>query len=189
MDKLQLAEIMELQEIEIDMAEDMKKTKERFKIEDKEQATWALRKIRALKAQIEENRKLAIAEIARIDQWEQKENETAKNSINFFESLLYDFAIKERAADPKLKSIKLPHGTIRFRKQQPEYIRDDEKLIKWAITSGEWGLVKINESFDWATLKKEITVVDGKVISNDTGEVIDGVTATDREDKFEVDVK
>ncbi|HZK02175.1 MAG TPA: host-nuclease inhibitor Gam family protein [Anaerovoracaceae bacterium] len=176
MNRLQLAEIQEVETIE----------KENFKVEDKEQATWVLRKIKALKAQIKETNELADMEIERIRIWQERENQSAEDSISYFKGLLHTYMQGERALDPNLKSIKLPHGTVRFRKQQPEYVRDDNKLIKWAITVGEWNLVKAKESLDWATLKKNISVVDGNAIHKKTGEVIEHINIIPRDDKFEV---
>lgn len=176
MNRLQLSEIDEVETIE----------KESFTIRDKNQATWALRKIRALKAQIEETNELAEMEIERIKTWQANENQSAEDSIAYFEGLLHDFMLGERVLDPKLKSIKLPHGTMRFRKQQPEYKRDDIGLIGWAKANNKVDLIKVKESLDWATLKKDITVTNGKAIYNETGEIIEHVEIVEREDKFEV---
>ena len=169
MNKLQLAEIQEVESIE----------REGFKIEDKQSAEWALRKIKALNDQIEETNKLVQLETER-------ENKSAQDSILFFEGLLLEYMVKERELDPKIKSIKLPHGTVRFKKQQPEYVRDEPKLIDWAKESQRMDLVKIKESFDWSTLKKDITVVAGNVVDKVTGEIIEHVKVVEREDKFEV---
>ena len=176
MNKLQLAEIQEVESIE----------REGFKIEDKQSAEWALRKIKALNDQIEETNKLVELETERIKLWQERENKSAQDSILFFEGLLLEYMVKERELDPKIKSIKLPHGTVRFKKQQPEYVRDEPKLIDWAKESQRMDLVKIKESFDWSTLKKDITVVAGNVVDKVTGEIIEHVKGVEREDKFEV---
>jgi len=176
MDRLQLAEIQEIETVE----------REGFKIEDKQSVEWALRKIKALKIQVEENNQLAQAEIDRINDWKERENKSAQNSILFFEGLLLEYMVKEREQDPKVKSIKLPHGTVRFKKQQPEYVRDEPKLIEWAKESQRIDLIKLKESFDWSTLKNGITVVAGNVVDKSTGEVIEHVKVIEKEDKFEV---
>lgn len=178
MNKLQLAEIEEIKTID----------NENFKIEDKEQAQWALRKIRALKAHHDEIVGLADAEIYRVTTWQDKECEGINNSIAFFEGLLKDYMTKERAQDPDLKSVKLPAGTIRFRKQQPEYIRDEDALIEWAKKLDKHELIKVTESLNWAALKKNIAVVGGKALDKETGELIEHVTINPREDKFIVEV-
>lgn len=172
----------EIEEIEVMEEEE----KQKFRIEDKEQAQWALRKIKALNIKHKETDELAEAEIERIKAWQDKENRSIDSGIAFFEGLLFDYMLKEKKADEGLKSIKLPSGTLRLRKQQPEYIRDDDKLVKWAITVGEWDLVKTKESIDWAALKKDIAVANGKAIHKGTGEVIKHIKVMPRDDKFEV---
>lgn len=176
MNKLQLAEIEEIETIE----------KGQFKIENKEQATWALRKIKALKTQIKETNELAEIEIERIKIWQENENQSAESSMDYFENLLHDYMLEERALDPKLKTVKLPHGTVRFRKQQPEYKRDEDKLLVWAKESNLKEYIKIKENLNWSNLKKDITLVAGNAIHKKTGEVIKHVEIIERKDKFEV---
>lgn len=176
MDNLQLAEMKEVEEME----------RERFVIKDKSGAQWALRKISALKAQIDENKALAEKEIQRVREWEESENKAHVDSIGYFTALLQEYMLNEKENDPGLKSIKLPHGTIRLRKQQPEYIRDDAQLIKWAKKEKRTDLIKVKESLNWADLKKEIINQDGVAVNRNTGEVIDYITIQEREDKFEV---
>lgn len=181
MNRLQLAEIEEVEGIDPESMEI-----QGFKIEDKQQATWALRKIKALETKIEETNQLAEVEIERIKIWQEKENKIAGESVSYFKYLLQEYMTTERDKDPKVKSIKLPHGTVRFKKQQPEYVRDEENLIKWAKGSERADLVKVKESFDWSTLKKDITVVAGNAVDKHTGEIIEHVKVIEREDKFEV---
>ena len=176
MDNLQLAEIQEVENIE----------KEVFKIQDKGQAQWALRKISALQAQIDENKALAEKEIQRVKEWEESENKAHVDSIGYFTALLQEYMLKEKENDPGLKSIKLPHGTIRTKKQQPEYIRDDAQLIKWAKKEKRTDLIKVKESLNWADLKKEIINQDGVAVNKSTGEVIEHIEIKERPDKFEV---
>lgn len=183
MNSLQLAEIKEVETIE----------REAFKIEDKQQAEWALRKIKAYKAQIDENNTLAEAEIQRVTDWKNSENKAAEDSIGYFTALLQEFMLKEKANDPKLKSIKLPHGTLALKKQQPDYQRDNDKLLESLESLGWSSYIKKEEIKEakWADLKKEIDksikVVDGKLFTLD-GELIEGVEVKERDDKFGVKV-
>lgn len=70
--------------------------RERFKIESKDQAAWALRKMSRIKAEIEENNRVAQAEIDLIVSWRDEENEKLERSISFFESLLHEFFLQLR---------------------------------------------------------------------------------------------
>ena len=152
--------------------------RERFKIESKDQAAWALRKMSKIKAEIEENNKVAQAEIERITAWRDEENEKLERSISFFESLLHEFFLSQRESDPKLKTMKLPHGTLKMRAQQPQYEYDEEILLSWAKENLPEAVV-IKESVAKTLVKKHI---------QETGEMVPGVTITERPEKFSVEV-
>ena len=152
--------------------------RERFKIESKDQAAWALRKMSKIKAEIEENNKVAQAEIERITAWRDEENEKLERSISFFESLLHEFFLSQRESDPKLKTMKLPHGTLKMRKQQPQYEYDEAQLLPWAKKNLPEAVI-VKESVAKNSVKKYI---------QETGEVVPGVTIIERPEKFSVEV-
>jgi len=152
--------------------------RERFKIESKDQAAWALRKMSRIKAEIEENNKVAQAEIERITAWRDEENEKLQRSISFFESLLCDYFLRLRESDPKLKTIKLPHGTLKMRAQQPQYEYDEDVLLPWAKENLPEAVVT-KESVAKNPVKKHI---------QETGEAVPGVTIIERPEKFSVEV-
>ena len=167
MNKLHEQELMEAEQIE----------KESFKVTDKEQAGWALRKIKAYKEQIKETREISDREAYRIYEWERQEVKNAEDSIAYFESILRDYL--HSVGD---KKISLPHGTIRFKKQQPLWERDEEKLMQMV----EEDFIKVEKSLKWGELKKMLVVDEGNIIRKDTGEVLKCVKVIEREDKFEV---
>ena len=162
--------------------------RERFKIEDINAANWALRKISAAQAAIRERETLARAEVERVQQWLDGETQKLKGDIEFFEGLLHEYHQQELKLDEKRKTIKLPHGTLKMRAQQPDYQRDDVKLKEWAEANKRDVLIPQPPKLDWASLKKAIRPVDGKAIDVDTGEVIPGIAIVDRPPKFSVEV-
>ncbi|MFW7420539.1 host-nuclease inhibitor Gam family protein [Vagococcus fluvialis] len=85
--------------------------KQGWAINDLESVNWALRKIAALNNQIEENEQLAKEERYRIDQWEQKENSSHKQSVEFFEQKISEYHRELLVDDPKAK-IKTPYGQV-----------------------------------------------------------------------------
>lgn len=151
---------------------------ERFRIETKDQAAWALRKLSKLQAEQEENRQVAQIEIERISSWLEEENETIKNQANFFEYLLEEYFLKLRQDDPKRKTVKLPHGALKMRKQQPRYLYDEEQLLPWAKENLP-DAVQVKETVAKNLLKKYI---------KETGEVVPGVEIEERPEKFSVEV-
>lgn len=159
---------------------------EAFEVINVETANWALRKIKQYQEKQKENNALAEAEIEKIELWLKTVNEQAQNSIDYFQGLLAEYAVKQRDNDPSFKSQKLPNGAIRFRKQQPKFNYDDEKLLNYLKQSGETDLINVKETPNKAAVKKLFNVNGDKLINVGTGEIVEGVTVEEREDKFEV---
>jgi phage host-nuclease inhibitor protein Gam len=159
---------------------------ESFKVTNESTANWALRKIKQYQDKQKENNALAESEIAKIEMWLETVNEQAQNNIDYFQGLLAEYALKQRDANPEFKSQKLPNGSIKFGKQQPKYTYDDKALLEYLKKSEETDLIRVKEEPNKSAIKKLFPVQNGKLVNVGTGEVIDGVTVEDREDKFEV---
>lgn len=160
--------------------------KQEFRITDQGGAIWAMRKMRSINTRLADVKLTATAEISRIREWAQAEEEKADRERAFFEYLLKDYAEQLRIEDPKFKTLKLPHGKLAFRKQSPEFIRDNDKLLAW-VKSNRPEYVRIKEEPDWSSLKKEVAVA-GEQAVDANGEIIDGVTVVERPDKFSVEI-
>ena len=157
-----------------------------FKITEQGGAIWAMRKIKAINTRIIDINVTALEEKQLITDWQNQQVEKAQHEITFFESLLREYADTLRAEDPKFKSLVLPHGKISYRKQAAEYVRDNDRLLKW-VKANRPEFVRIKEEPDWLNLKKEIAV-SGEMAVDKNGEIVDGVTVTERPDKFIVEV-
>ncbi|MGI6079267.1 MAG: host-nuclease inhibitor Gam family protein, partial [Fastidiosipilaceae bacterium] len=101
-----------------------------------------------------------------------------QRSVSFFEGLLHEYFLTLRESDPKLKTMKLPHGTLKMRKQQPQYEYDEETLLPWAKENLPEAVV-IKEAVAKTPVKKYV---------QETGEMVPGVTITERPEKFSVEV-
>ena len=176
----------QLTQMEIDNIEEEKK---QFTVDSPEGASWALRKVRALRKQAEEVQEIASAEINHINDWRRAEMGKLEDNIAYFESLLYGYHLMVMEQDPDRKTIKLPHGTLQMRAQQPEYIRDDALLRPWVEQNKPDYLIPQPAKLDWAGLKKAIEVVGASTIDPDTGENIPGLMIELREPKFSVKVE
>jgi phage host-nuclease inhibitor protein Gam len=160
---------------------------ESFVIDTKEKAVWALRKLAKIRREMEENQSIADKEIERIKAWLEDVNGALQKDAEYFENLLQAYHRMVLEENPKAKSIKLPYGTLKARKQEPEYIRDEEKLLTWTKANRP-EVVKVKESVDWSALKKTIVSTVGGVAVDDNGQVIEGITVVDRGIKFSVEV-
>jgi phage host-nuclease inhibitor protein Gam len=164
--------------------------KERFRVTGKDSANWCLRKIRALKAEIKDNARIAQEEVERIQKWLKNVNEPLENSISYFEGLLETYHREIYVEDPKLKTIKLPHGTLKLRAQQPEFKLDEQVFLEYLRKSGRSDYIEVIEKPKWGEYKKVVEVaMDGKtVVDTQTGEIVEGVRAELRPPKFSVEV-
>ena len=157
-----------------------------FKVNDESKANWALRKIKELQEEKEKNIAFAEKEISNIDLWLSQENEKAQRDIDYFQGLLSAYALEKRDEDPKFKSLKLPNGSIRFKKQQPAFKYDNAALLDYLKKSEETDLIRIKEEPNKSAIKKLFIVQDDSLINPNTGEIVEGVTIEKRDDKFEV---
>ena len=165
--------------------------RERFTVDNDMKAEWVLSKIRRIRA----DQKKEKDELARQMQFYQDQmdmiDRQADEEVTFFESMLIPY-FAERMDSGFTKSTKtqttykLPSGKLVLKKQEPTYDRNNAELLPW-LKANRPELVKVEESPNWAELKKTITVI-GEAATTKDGEVIPGVKVTEREDKFEVEV-
>ena len=158
---------------------------EGFKIDDLDKAEWAVRKIACYETSIKEAEELAKKRLRQIDTWLKGIKEDNERQIKFFEELLRPFA-EFKLEGSKKRSMKLPCGTLGFRKSQPKYERDEDKLLAWVKDSSPEHLV-IKESVNWSSLKKSLVTDNGKAITCD-GEIVTGITVEEQPDTFYVKV-
>ena len=102
---------------------------------------------------------------------------------------MHEYAVRLSEKEPNLKTHSLPFGDLQFRKQQPEWKYDEEKLLKSLKEAELTEYIRIKESVDKANLKKSAVIQDGKVVEKNTGIVLDGVIVEERPEKFDVKVR
>lgn len=165
--------------------------RERFTIDNDMKAEWVLSKIRATRSEQKRQRD----ELARQMQFYQDQmdmiDKQADEEVAWFESMLMPY-LDERVESGFAKTTKtqtaykLPTGKIMLKKPSPTFERDNAELLPW-LKENHPDLVKIEESPNWAELKKTVKVMGENVVTAD-GEVVPGVKVTEHEAKFEVEV-
>jgi len=166
MDELQKEELQELHEQE--------EQKKQFTVTDSAQADWVLRKLSALDAEDNENQKTYDKNRERIDNWLAKVKQSTQDSREYLTRLLTDYAVAQWTENPKFK-INTPNGKVTFRKQQPKWIYDDDKLVESLQSADASNLLRIKQVPDKKKLKQVVTVTDkGQVVTSD-GALLDGV--------------
>ena len=161
---------------------------DKFVIDDDHKANWALKKIRQMKNKVAEKEEFAQKEIDEIKKWLEEETSKLEDSIEYFESMLTEYAMKMKEEDEDLKTHKLPAGKLQFRKRRPKWNYDNEKLMKHLEESGRDELIRVKKSPDKRKLKKQVEVAGNKVVDADTGEIIEGIEVQERGESFKVKV-
>ena len=149
--------------------------KEAFEIDSLEKASWAFKKIRERKSELEKLQDLAEKEKANIDAWLTQESRSLIADIEHFETLIQVYFKKERELDPKFK-LTTPYGKISTRKSSKLIVEDEEILKEW-IKVNEVPVLKVKEEIDKAALKKLFK----NGIDSVTGEVIPGMKIEETE--------
>lgn len=178
---------------------------EQFVCDNDMKAEWCLNKIRRIRAE----QKRESDELERQMQFYQDQKEMvdhkADEEVAFFEGILHGY-FNSRVDDGFTKATKtkvtykLPTGNLILKHREPEYDykTNQKEAIAWLKQNGGEKYIKIKEELNWKDLKDaSVGVSDGKVCFKEKvtedGEIIQlfvpGITVTDRDDEFEVEVK
>lgn len=193
MNALQKLELTEIETIMNDeeyfLTGETEHLKQRFQITDINSLNWALRKISSINAQLSDEEKLYESEFGRIALWIGKQRDSAARSREFFEGLIAEYATTQREKDPKFK-VSTPYGKLSYRKQKPHWDYVDETLVKYLEDNSLNDLIRVKKEPIKNDIKERFAVSkEGRLINQDTGEVIPGVVITERGDKLEIKVE
>ena len=163
------------------MSELVQNELESFVIDTDAKAEWALKKIKEARADRDRWIEWYSDKIREIT--EQTDFDTA----NLERMLAEYFETVPHKKTKTQESYKLPGGKLVLKTQNPEYNRDDAKIIDWLKKNGQSQFIKVEEKLDWSGLKGATAVFDGHIVTED-GEIIDGVEVINRDAKFVVEV-
>ena len=119
----------------------------------------------------------------------QKEQEKLESKTGYLKAKLQEyFATVQHKASKTQETYKLPSGTLKLKYGTPEFVKDDTKLAAWLKSNSLTDYYEEKTVPKWGELKKspDVIVADGKVLF--AGEIVDGITANDRPDSFEVEI-
>jgi phage host-nuclease inhibitor protein Gam len=177
-------EIHELVEARLDLLGAPEVVNEAWRISGRETADWAARKrakalgqLGAVQADAQRQRDEIMEAIAPylfpIDLYEKDETERLYREIGHWEAKLAQWHRAELAEDDKLKTIKLPHATLRSRKN-PDHWEFGDGFLSWAKDRLPT-VVRVKEEIDKAAVKaalKDWQRMDDGVFVSPEGEVI-----------------
>lgn len=165
-----------------------KSTNEAFVIDSDAKAEWALEKIKL--AQEERDRLLDLVKLKETEIAERKTKIEAayESDTDYLKQLLAAYMQTVPTKNTKTQSTyKLLTGKLVMKKGGYEFERNEENLCEWLENNGYSNFVKTERKSAWGDLKKSLTVEeDGTICVTETGEVVNGVTASRKPDEFDI---
>lgn len=160
-------------------------------IHDDEYADWTIEKIKFLQSELERKKMIVENKKAILDEWFEKEKKDIDNKISFYTARLQEYF---DSLDPKVLkksktqvSYSLPSGKLKKVLEKEDFEKEDEELLKWLKNNNYTDFIKVKESIDWAKLKGNIEVNNGKAVLKDTGELIDSIKVIKKPAEFKVE--
>ena len=96
--------------------------------------------------------------------------------LQYFETIPEELKKKTKT----MEKYRLPSGEIVKKYQNPDYKRDETKLVNWIKSNKLNDYVETVEKPKWGELKKLTITKGSQVILQDTGEIIEGVEAIEK---------
>ncbi|MEA4884522.1 MAG: host-nuclease inhibitor Gam family protein [Clostridia bacterium] len=156
-------------------------------IGDEALANWALRKIGAARDELARKQRVVASEVARVEEWLAGETQRLQARIDYFTGRLIVYHRPLFEADPKHnRTIKLPCGTLQFRKPPARFERNEGALLSWLEDQSLEEFIKDKREVDWARFKSQCQVAGDKLILKATGELVDGVQVLQDPPQFKV---
>ena len=175
--ELELEEALELREEEVNT----------FTITDDNKADWALKKIAEERKEVERLNALAKQQIEEIELKIKHLEETTERKTAFLKGCLAQyFETVPHKATKTQETYKLLSGSLVFKLPSQKMVKDDEKLLEYFKQNNMNEYIKTKETPAWAEFKKNLSIVDDKVIDTSTGEVVDVVKVEETAGSFEV---
>lgn len=159
------------------MSQPLPVDEERFRVTDLPSANWVVQRIAELDRQQQEITDAAKTAIQQWKDWEQQQSHAVQEKREYFVGLLLAWWPDYAEHHPRSRSVKLPAGTIRWRRVPLRVqVVHPELFTKWAQ----------EEAPDLVRVKVEPNLPAIRTAVVDDGLAIPGVAIIDPEDRFEV---
>ncbi|MRH08397.1 hypothetical protein GIX81_02855 [Lactobacillus reuteri] len=145
--------------------------KERFSIENDAQLKWAFQMMEEKRKEIRAKKDM----IQQATDYYEGQIKDLRQDIDYFKGLAMQYAEEQADEDPNWSFKESPYGRITRTKESSKLaVTDKEALIKhYKGTSFVEEVVQ--DKLKWADLKKNLSSPDGQHVTNEDGELINGV--------------
>jgi phage host-nuclease inhibitor protein Gam len=160
---------------------------EPFIIDNDNKADWAIRKIAEARAEHDRIVGLASEQSKALQAKIDAENERLQKATERLTGQLASYMLTVPCKSTKTQSTyRLLSGTLKRKNGGTDFRRDAAVLLEWLKKSGKTGFIKSKEEPSWEDLKETLTFTDDGDAITAEGEIVPGVKAEKKSDKFEV---
>lgn len=145
--------------------------KERFSIENDDQLKWAFQMMEEKRKEIRAKKDM----IQQATDYYESQIKDLRQDIDYFKGLAMQYAEEQADEDPNWSFKESPYGRITRTKESSKIaVTDKEALIKH-YKGTPFVEEVVQDKLKWADLKKNLSSPDGQHVTNEDGELINGV--------------
>ena len=145
--------------------------KERFSIENDDQLKWAFQMMEEKRKEIRAKKDM----IQQATDYYESQIKDLRKDIDYFKGLVMQYAEEQADEDPNWQFKESPYGRITRTKESSKIaVTDKEALIKH-YKGTPFVEEVVQDKLKWADLKKNLSSPDGQHVTNEDGELINGV--------------
>ena len=152
---------------------------EKFTCKDDKDAEWCMKRIRESEEEKQFWKKHYEEQYAGICA---TCDATIANMMHYLEE--YFNTVPHKHTDTE-ENYRLPSGKLVLKQQEPEYEKDDDKVIAWLKANGGQKYIKTKETLDWNALKKSLSII-GETAADEDGQIIPCITVKERPAVFRI---
>lgn len=161
---------------------------EGYAIMNDNEADYALEQIAQAKEEYDRLTAIADEKISELKAKKDQLQESYDKKVAYYRFKLQQFFETVPHKETKTQeSYKLLSGSLVKKKAAQKIVNNDENsLISWLKSNGEESYIKTEEKVSWGEFKKNLSIVDGVVVNNLSGEVVDCVSIEETEESFDI---
>lgn len=145
--------------------------KERFSIENDDQLKWAFQMMEEKRKEIRAKKDM----IQQATDYYESQIKDLRQDIDYFKGLAMQYAEEQADEDPNWSFKESPYGRITRTKESSKIaVTNKEALIKH-YKGTPFVEEVVQDKLKWADLKKNLSSPDGQHVTNEDGELINGV--------------
>ena len=158
-----------------------------WRITDDAAADWAVKKIMDEKGEFVRLKALADEQITQIEARLDAVEKRMESRTGFLTGKLAEYFQTVPHRETKTQEqYALLSGKLVWTRPKTTLEKDDTALLAYLKASGNNEYIKTEEKPMWGEFKKTLAVVGGHVVSTETGDVIDCITAVEQPGSFDV---